>query len=52
MSAKADYSMDKVEGVNPLHVSKREVYFEDYQNFFGIGDKIGNMLEHLLLLKE
>jgi hypothetical protein len=32
-SAIADYSMDRVEREIPLHLSKREVYFGDYQNF-------------------
>jgi hypothetical protein len=42
---------DTVEGEIPLHLSKREVYFDDYQKPFGISDGIGNLLEHLLLLK-
>jgi hypothetical protein len=52
VSATADYSMDRVQGGIPLHLSKREVCFGDRQKFFGIGDGIGNLLEHLPLPKE
>jgi hypothetical protein len=51
MNAITDYSMDRVEGAIPLHLSRREVYFGDYQKIFGIGDGIGNLLEHLPLPK-
>jgi hypothetical protein len=43
--------MDRVEGAIPLHLSKREVYFNDYRKLFGIGNGIGNLLKHLLLPK-
>jgi hypothetical protein len=51
VNAIADYSMDRVEGAIPLHLSKREVYFNDYRKLFGIGNGIGNLLKHLLLPK-
>jgi hypothetical protein len=51
VSAIAYYSMDRVEGAIPLHLSKREVYFNDYRKLFGIGNGIGNLLKHLLLPK-
>jgi hypothetical protein len=43
--------MDRVGGAIPLHLSKREVYFSNYQKLFSIGDGIGILLEHLLLPK-
>jgi hypothetical protein len=44
--------MDKVEGAIFLYLSKREVYFGDYQKLFGISDGIGNLLEYIPLPKE
>ena len=37
--------------MNPLHLSKEEVYFGNHKKYFGIDDEIGNILEHLLLPK-
>jgi hypothetical protein len=48
----AHYSMDRVQGGIPLHLSKREVCFDDHKNFFGISDGTGNLLEHRTLPKE
>ena len=50
-SAVADYSKDRVEGENPLHLREREVCFGDCQKNFGIGNEIGSLLEHLPLPK-
>lgn len=32
--------------MNHLHMSKRVVGFGDYQKNFGIGNRIGNLLDH------
>jgi len=40
------------EGKNNLHLRKREVCFSYYQKYFGIDDSVGNLLEHLPLLKD
>jgi len=32
---------------NPLHLSKRKVCFDDHKNYFGIGHRIGDVLDHL-----
>jgi hypothetical protein len=37
---------------NHLHLSSRDAYFGYHQKYFGIGNEIGNTLEHLLLLKK
>jgi hypothetical protein len=45
-SAIANYSMDRMHGGIPIYLSKRKVCFDDHQNFFGIGDEIGNLLAY------
>ena len=39
-------------GRNSLHLREKEVCFCDCQIFFGIGDEIGSLPEHLSLPKE
>jgi hypothetical protein len=43
-----DYSIDNRYGGrrNLLHLSKREVCFDDHQKYFGINDGIDNLLEY------
>jgi len=45
-----DYSKNRVERGIPLHLSKREACFGDKKS--GISDGIGNLLDHLPLLKK
>ena len=41
-----------MEGGIPQHLSKRKVYFGDQHKKLGIGDEIGNLLEHLPIPEE
>ena len=51
-TAVADYSKDMVEGETPYIWGRRRYVLAIAKFFFGIGDEIGSLPEHLSLPKE